>query len=222
MPPLDPAAAGSRRPGRSGLRPGSRVPERAGERARQRIPVGQLRVPRERRRLPRGRGRRGGAAQAGDLGCLRLVVVPDDWRRFVAPAAFLLAATIAVVLIRSGLESGGTHTRGSSGAPRKHVVATTTSSTTAKRPTKRFWVVRAGDTFAVISSKSGVPVATTRAPQPEGELDLALHRREDPAQVRLAVCLPSSSRPAALPRLRSGGRAARARCGLRRRGRAHR
>ena len=34
-------------------------------------------------------------------------MIPDDWRRYLAPAAFLLAATIAVVLIRSGVESGG-------------------------------------------------------------------------------------------------------------------
>jgi LysM repeat protein len=87
-------------------------------------------------------------------------VHPDDWRRYLAPAAFLLAATIAVVLIRSGIESGGGRHAGAVGspAPRKHVVATTT--TTGRPPAKRFWVVRAGDTFAVISSKAGVPVAT--------------------------------------------------------------
>jgi LysM repeat protein len=88
-------------------------------------------------------------------------VRPDDWRRYLAPAAFLLAATIAVVLIRSGLEAGGGRsaaTSGGSSAPRRHVVATTT--TTARTPAKRFWVVRAGDTFAVISSKTGVTVAT--------------------------------------------------------------
>ena len=31
---------------------------------------------------------------------------PARWRRYVAPAAFLAAVTIAVVLIRAGLESG--------------------------------------------------------------------------------------------------------------------
>jgi hypothetical protein len=88
-----------------------------------------------------------------------LVVIPDDWRRYLAPAAFLLAATIAVVLIRSGVESGGGRHVATAGAPPpgKHLVTTTT---TGRSPTKRFWVVRAGDTFAVISSKSGVPVAT--------------------------------------------------------------
>ena len=86
-------------------------------------------------------------------------MIPDDWRRYLAPAAFLLAATIAVVLIRSGIESGGGRhvATVSSPAPGKHVVSTTT---TGRSPAKRFWVVRAGDTFAVISSKSGVSVAT--------------------------------------------------------------
>ena len=89
-------------------------------------------------------------------------MLPDDWRRYVAPAAFLLAATIAVVLIRAGLEAGGSvrAISGGSPAPRKHPVATTSATTTSKTPTKRFWVVRAGDTFAVISTKTGVPVAT--------------------------------------------------------------
>jgi LysM repeat protein len=88
------------------------------------------------------------------------------WRRFAAPAAFLLAATIAVLLIRSGLRSGpGTTTTAA--------VRTTTAkgtTTTRRRPTTtrrtttaagpRFWTVKAGDTFAVISAKTGVPVAT--------------------------------------------------------------
>ncbi len=90
-------------------------------------------------------------------------MLPDDWRRYVAPAAFLLAATIAVVLIRAGLEAGGSARTPSAGpaAPPKHVVATTPVTTAAGASSgRRFWVVRAGDTFAVISSKTGVPVAT--------------------------------------------------------------
>ena len=89
----------------------------------------------------------------------------EDWRRYVAPAAFLLAATIAVVLIRSGLESGGSSGTTSSSIPSvlttKHVI-TTAPTTTGKKPgpTARFWTVQAGDTFGVISSKTGVPVAT--------------------------------------------------------------
>jgi LysM repeat protein len=47
--------------------------------------------------------------------------------------------------------------------PRKHIAVTSTAGTaTVKgKPTgRRFWTVQAGDTFGVISTKSGVPVAT--------------------------------------------------------------
>jgi LysM repeat protein len=89
-----------------------------------------------------------------------------EWQRFAAPAAFLLAATIAVVLIHSGLESGGDATQATASVPTtpRHRIATTTTSrvtkTTSKPSGARLWTVQAGDTFGVISSKSGVPVAT--------------------------------------------------------------
>jgi hypothetical protein len=81
-----------------------------------------------------------------------------DWRRYAAPAAFLLAVTIAVVLVRSGL-------RGDASTPTAstRTVATTSRSTT----TARFWTVRAGDTFGVISQKTGVPVATIEKLNPK-------------------------------------------------------
>jgi LysM repeat protein len=94
----------------------------------------------------------------------------DDWRRYAAPAAFLLAATIAVLLIRSGLEAGGTSSTTRFEIPTtpiKRVATTTTKKqtktstvkTTTSATSSRFWIVKAGDTFGVISSKSGVPVA---------------------------------------------------------------
>jgi LysM repeat protein len=72
---------------------------------------------------------------------------PVHWRRYAAPAAFLLAVTIAVVLVRAGLEHGG-------------ATATVTTRTTETRVTTKFWTVRAGDTFQSISTKTGVSVAT--------------------------------------------------------------
>lgn len=68
------------------------------------------------------------------------------WQHYAAPAAFLLAATVAVVLIRAGFESG-------SGTPTPSGVAATTGTSTP-----RFWVVRAGDTYAVIAKTTGVSV----------------------------------------------------------------
>jgi LysM repeat protein len=94
----------------------------------------------------------------------------EDWRRYVAPAAFLLAATIGIVLIRSGLQAGtsrATTTSAVATQPHKTVASTTTTAgttTTAAGP--RFWTVKAGDTFGVISAKSGVPVATIQQLNP--------------------------------------------------------
>jgi LysM repeat protein len=92
-------------------------------------------------------------------------VDPARLRRYAAAAAFLLAATIAVVLIRSGLEAGegGRQATAPAGSPTpgRHTSTTTAGTTTkAAAPKKQYWIVRAGDTFAVISAKSGVPVAT--------------------------------------------------------------
>ncbi|MCW2964813.1 MAG: hypothetical protein JWO17_2065 [Actinomycetia bacterium] len=98
----------------------------------------------------------------------------EDWRRYVAPAAFLLAATIAILLIRSGLQAGtsrATTTSAVGTQPHKTVSATTTGGTTTGGITTtasgpRFWTVKAGDTFGVISSRSGVPVATIQLLNP--------------------------------------------------------
>jgi hypothetical protein len=94
-------------------------------------------------------------------------VAVQEWRRYVAPAAFLLTATVAVVLIRAGLESGerrgGTPARTARAASPGHVTTktTTTARSTRKRSrARRFWTVQPGDTFGVISSKTGVSVAT--------------------------------------------------------------
>jgi LysM repeat protein len=94
----------------------------------------------------------------------------EDWRRYVAPAAFLLAATIAILLIRSGLQAGTAPatTSAVTTQPGKTVSSSTTTTggktTTTAGP--RFWTVQAGDTFGVISSKSGVPVATLQELNP--------------------------------------------------------
>ncbi len=94
-----------------------------------------------------------------------------DWRRYLAPAAFLLAVTLAVVLVRAGLESGSGRTpvaetvtgdTTTSSSAGRTTTAKTTTSTTTKKPSaaKRYWTVQAGDTFGVIATKTGVPVAT--------------------------------------------------------------
>ena len=76
-----------------------------------------------------------------------------EWRRYVAPAAFLAAVTVAVVLIRLGLES------------RPSASTTTTATTTARVPPK-YTRVRAGDTLATIASRTHVSVRTLRRLNP--------------------------------------------------------
>jgi LysM repeat protein len=72
-----------------------------------------------------------------------------DWRRYAAPVAFLLAVTIAVVAVRAGLEQG-----------KPSATTATRARTTETTPKRAFWIVKAGDTFQVISQKTGVSVAT--------------------------------------------------------------
>jgi LysM repeat protein len=87
----------------------------------------------------------------------------EDWRRYAAPAAFLLAVTIVVVLIRSGVHSGKATTPAavtSSSTSTRPVTRTTSKPAKKTAPTGRYWTVQAGDTFNVISAKTGVPVAT--------------------------------------------------------------
>ncbi len=95
----------------------------------------------------------------------------DDWRRYAGPAAFLLAATVAILLIRSGIDAGGGRGTKADTVPtitRKHVATTTTKrGDTTTTSAQKFWIVQAGDTFGVISTKTGVPVATIERLNPD-------------------------------------------------------
>jgi LysM repeat protein len=94
-------------------------------------------------------------------------------RRYAAPAAFLLAATIAVLLVRSGLHAGDSPAKTRSvvpTTPSKTVATTTVKRTTTRTTTTSsgasFYVVQAGDTFEVISTKTGVSVAALQRLNP--------------------------------------------------------
>jgi LysM repeat protein len=74
-----------------------------------------------------------------------------------APVLFLAAVTAAVLLIRSGLESG------SGGTTSTHTVTRPTATTAARRTrphvsAKRFYTVQTGDTFNAIAAKTGISV----------------------------------------------------------------
>jgi LysM repeat protein len=80
--------------------------------------------------------------------------------RYTAPAAFLLAVTIAVLLIRSGL---GGHTTAPPQATVTHPAATTTvlkpPPTSTGVPAKQTYTVQTGDTFGAIAAKEGTTIA---------------------------------------------------------------
>jgi LysM repeat protein len=84
--------------------------------------------------------------------------VRPGFAHYAAPVAFLLGVTIAVLLIRSGLESHGGRTastpvRNGQGSP---VAATTTRS---NQKGTHYVRVGRGDTFGSIAARAGTTVA---------------------------------------------------------------
>ena len=81
--------------------------------------------------------------------------------RWLAPAAFLVAATIAILIVRSGLsnddEGPAPTTAATTTAParttRPATTATTPRATTTQAPAAEFHVIEAGDTLAVIADR---------------------------------------------------------------------
>jgi LysM repeat protein len=87
--------------------------------------------------------------------------------RVAAPIAFLLAATIAIVLVRSSLHDGGAAAKTVTTAPKKkHQVrvvpvagsTTTTSRLTVTEDATRTYTVAAGDTLGSIAAKEKTTV----------------------------------------------------------------
>jgi LysM repeat protein len=77
--------------------------------------------------------------------------------RFLAPAALLLALTIAALLVRAGLR-GGDDTKATTPITRLVTERVTTAkarTTTTKKkpPAKRFYTIRSGDTLDVVAAK---------------------------------------------------------------------
>jgi LysM repeat protein len=69
--------------------------------------------------------------------------------RVAAPLAFLAAITVAVLLIRSGLDEASSRTEPT--AP-----TATAPTTTSPNPSRRFYRIRAGDTLAAIAPRFGL------------------------------------------------------------------
>jgi LysM repeat protein len=77
--------------------------------------------------------------------------------RFLAPAAFLLVVTVAVLLVRAGLEGGGetstTTTRATK--PQPITSRTTTTRPRPKPAARRFYTIQSGDTLETVAAKFG-------------------------------------------------------------------
>ena len=94
----------------------------------------------------------------------------DELARFVAPAVFLLAITIVVLLVRAGLNGG--ETRSAPTVPISTAAATTSSTQTTPaalapgKPKKQFYVIQSGDTFGVVAAKLNTTVEALQALNP--------------------------------------------------------
>lgn len=91
--------------------------------------------------------------------------------RYAAPAAFLAAATVAILLVRSGLDNGDAAppqttttvvTTSGSGRTTTGSTGTTTSAAGAQ-----FYVIQAGDTLAVIADEHDTTVEQLLALNPD-------------------------------------------------------
>jgi len=78
--------------------------------------------------------------------------VDGGWRkqakRYGAPAAFLLAVTVAVLLVRSGLKSDAAP---ATTAVRTQTVSTTTSTTPVPVKRRQFYKLRSGETLSDVA-----------------------------------------------------------------------
>ena len=82
--------------------------------------------------------------------------------RFAAPAAFLAAATVAILLVRSGLENGDPTTPAATTTVATTAPGTTQPSTTGPTTTSaagaEFYEIQPGDTLAVIADEHDTTV----------------------------------------------------------------
>ena len=82
--------------------------------------------------------------------------------RYAAPAAFLLAVTVAILLVRAGLDNGNASTPPPAATTTTEVTPTTTAEkpgTTGTVPgDAEFYEIEAGDTLAVIADEQGTTV----------------------------------------------------------------
>ena len=75
--------------------------------------------------------------------------------RFLAPAAFLLAVTVAVLLVRAGLEGGGKSGATTPSPKPQPIGRSTTTRPKPKSAARRFYTIQSGDTLETVAAKVG-------------------------------------------------------------------
>lgn len=78
--------------------------------------------------------------------------------RYVAPLAFLLAATIAVLLIRSALDESGPEPATTSVATQPSTTAETTTAATTTKGAAEYHTIVSGDTFQQLALDNNTTV----------------------------------------------------------------
>jgi LysM repeat protein len=88
--------------------------------------------------------------------------------RFAAPVAFLAAATIAILLVRSGLENGEAGTPGPTTATTTAPASTQPGTTAGTNGSdEQFYEIQAGDTLAEIAEEHDTTVEQLLVLNPE-------------------------------------------------------
>ena len=90
--------------------------------------------------------------------------------RLLAPAAFLAAATVAVLLIRAGLDSNGEPASTLPAVTTRPADTGTRPTTTRARPpapVRSTYVIQEGDTFGTVAEEHGTTVDRLRALNPD-------------------------------------------------------
>jgi hypothetical protein len=81
----------------------------------------------------------------------------EELKRYGAPAAFLAAVTIAVLLVRAGLDTGSTSDTGTRGTPPPALTRTTATPARA-RPHRRYYRLRQGETISDVAVRFNTSV----------------------------------------------------------------
>jgi len=73
--------------------------------------------------------------------------------RFLAPAAVLLAVTVAVLLVRAGLEGGGKSGATTPTTKPQPIARSTTTRPKPRPAARRFYTIQSGDTLATVAAR---------------------------------------------------------------------